>query len=387
MSVRAIGIGALAAAVALAACSGGDTDEPAAATTTPTTEAVVEPAPSDDEVDDAEPEPRPVLPLADVCPGRIVVQVSGLPTPRLGPLYSLLASGAEIADDGRSVSGPLRRPGQAPDDVTLEIRTGGPSIGFVPAIDVGATDSSVHLVTTSIADLARRVDSDATAIVALSELNDRMIMWSARAHPGVADLDALGASGIEIRHVTGEPFVEFLVANGVLDPDQLVSGGSDAIAAFVTEAGAIARQGDAVTDPPLFAELPEWSDPLTVGEASSRGWLDVEPVLATVADDRLDPACLDQLVPTIQSAIPAYDADSAAVNELMAAVGLRVDPFSLVSASVLDAAAASITLPESPGTFDLERIDAFLPSLATALGADVRAVDEVVETSHLAPDG
>ena len=383
--MRATGVGAITAALLLAACSGGGDDAIPATTVPPTTEA----APADDFAPAegaADPvEPRPVLPLADVCPDRIVVQVSGLPTPRLGPLYTLLASGAEIAADGRSVSGPLRRPGQAAEDVTLEIRTGGPSIGFVPAIDVGADDPSVHLVTTSTADLSRRVESEAAAVVALAELNDRMIMWSAAAHPDVTDLDALGTSGIEIRHVTAEPFVEFLVASGVLDPDQLVSGGSDAIAAFVTEAGTIARQGDAVTDPPLFAELAEWNDPLTVGEASSRGWLDVEPVLATLDDGRLDAGCLDQLVPAIQAAIPAYDAEPSAVNELMAAVGLRVDPFSLVSASVLDAAAASIDPPESPGTFELDRIAAFLPSLSSALGTEVRPVEEVVETSHLDP--
>jgi len=387
MSVRAIGGGAIIAALSLAACSGGGDDAVPEATAPTTTE----PAPADDfEPADQVSEPvesRAVVPLAEVCPDRIVVQVSGLPTPRLGPLYTLLASGAEIADDGRSVSGPLRRPGQAAEDVTLEIRTGGPSIGFVPAIDVGASDRSVHLVTTSIADLAPRIDSEASAVVALSELNDRMVMWSATAHPRVTDLDALGTSGIEIRHVTAEPFVEFLVANGVLEPGQLVSGGSDAIAEFVTEAGAIARQGDSVTDPPLFAEIAEWDDPLTVGEASSRGWLDVEPVLATIDDGRLDPDCLDQLVPTIQAAIPAYDAEPAAVNELMAAVGLRVDPFSLITASVLDAASDSLTLAESPGAFDLDRIDAFLPSLSSALGTEVRPVDDVVETAHLDPAG
>jgi len=383
MSARAFRIAAIIVALTAAACSSGAGEQPAGESIAQST---TEAAPGVSiEIEPVVPESRPVLQLEQVCPHRIVIQVSGLPTPRLGPLYTLLAPGAEIADDGRSVSGPLRRPGRPDDDVILEIRTGGPSVSFLPAIEVGANDASIHLVTTSIAHLARRLDSKASAVLTLSESNDRMLMWSSVAQPGVSDLDDLGSSGVEIRHVTDELFIEFLVAKGVLDPNQLVPGGSDAIAAFISEAGGIARQGDSIIDPLLFATLPEWSGPLTIGEASSRGWLDIEPVLATTGDNRLESSCLDQIVPAIQQAIPIYAADPVAVNQLMSEIGEKVDPFSLVSFSVMNAAAETLTVAESPGTFDLERVEAFLPALASAIDADVRTIDDIIQIAHLDP--
>jgi len=72
--------------------------------------------------------------LHGVCPDRVVVQTAWFPTADIGVLYQLLGDHYKVDANHKTVSGPLLARGENT-GVTLEVRSGGPAIGFqtVPA--------------------------------------------------------------------------------------------------------------------------------------------------------------------------------------------------------------------------------------------------------------
>ncbi|MEL6890527.1 MAG: hypothetical protein AAFP84_02945 [Actinomycetota bacterium] len=332
-------------------------------------------------------------PLADVCPATIVVQIESLPSVEHGPLFSLLPAGPTIDEGGQRVSGPLRRPDGQVEDVTLELRAGGPAVSFRSPVALQA-DDEIHLAETSYVELASRTDLSATGVVGLTSAGHDMVMWDPETYPNIEDLDDIRTAGVEVRHVTGEPFIAFLAANGVLDAEQLVPDADGGPAAFVTADGAIARQGDSMLDSELFAVLPQWDRPVRFALASTRGWLDADDLLAVSGDGRLGEDCIGRLVPIIQRAIAFYVGQPGPTNELMAEVRRRFTPLDRVSANLLDAAAQSAidtgvlgdTVDGVVGGIDLDRLSDFAPALGTALEQELRNVDEAVTTVFLDPD-
>ncbi|MEM1333806.1 MAG: hypothetical protein AAGG08_10135, partial [Actinomycetota bacterium] len=399
--------------------SGGSTDS-AATTTSPATSAGPAPTPAATRPVDDEPD-EPVVsfedgPLADVCPARIVIQTGTLPLMRLGPLYALVGAAPEVDGGGRSVTGRLTRPTGEVEDVELEVRTGGPAISFRSPLDVLRTDPSVHVGVVGLADLAIGSAESATpgdgvgegdgdgfedgravvTVAALAPSNDAAVIWDPAARPDIATLDDVATSGIEVRHVAGEPAVEFLVTRGHLDPDQMVAGGGSGLAAFVTGAGQVARVGDALADPPLFRSLPEWGRPVAVGPLVDAGWADVDPVVVVrrpstreVGRSGPDPEgpatgalvewCLGRLVPVIQASIDAYLGEPGPTNELMATVRGLVDPLDRTTGALFDAAAAGAAEQDWPagvGVIDQGAAAAFLVELADAVApADLTVSD------------
>lgn len=331
-------------------------------------------------------------PLAEVCPDVIVVQLDTLPTVRTGPLFALIGDGATIDDVRQHVSGPLRRADGTSEDVTLELRSGGPAVSFRPALSVQTSDPSVHLADTSFSDLAIAADSTATAIVALAATNDVMIMWDPVTNPDIEDLDTLRTSGIDVLHLVDEPVIEFLTATGVLDAEQLRPGAESGVAGFITAAGSVARQGDAVIDPLLFPSIPQWGRPIRFAAASTRGWLDVDHLVATT-EDRLGEECLGRLVPIVQRAVIAYDEDPSGANELMATARLRFNPLTRVTAEVLDDSVVQAQTTglstdgytDVIGGFDPSRLEAFAVALGTALDTELRPIGDVLVDRFLDP--
>src|SRR5918999_5903683 len=69
--------------------------------------------------------------LAGVCPNPVVIQTDWDPESEYGVYYHLLGPNPKIDTQKKVVSGPLVA-GGTDTGVQLEVRTGGPSIGFEP---------------------------------------------------------------------------------------------------------------------------------------------------------------------------------------------------------------------------------------------------------------
>ena len=123
--------------------------------------------------------------LSDVCPDTIVIQTDWNPEMEHGALYNMLGDDYTVDTGKKTVKGPLVIGGEDT-GIDIEIRVGGPAIGFQdvavqmqqdPDITMGyvATDEAIknwNLIKTR-------------AVVAPMEINPQIIMWDPATYPDV----------------------------------------------------------------------------------------------------------------------------------------------------------------------------------------------------------
>ena len=68
--------------------------------------------------------------LSAVCPDPLVIQTDWFPEAEHGALYEMVGENPTIDADAKIVSGPLVAHGGAETGINIEVRTGGPAIGF-----------------------------------------------------------------------------------------------------------------------------------------------------------------------------------------------------------------------------------------------------------------
>ena len=82
--------------------------------------------------------------LSDVCPATVVVQTDWNPEADHGHLYELVGKGYTVDANQKSVTGDLVSGGK-PTGVKIEVRAGGPAIGFTQASAQMYQDTSITL--------------------------------------------------------------------------------------------------------------------------------------------------------------------------------------------------------------------------------------------------
>ncbi len=386
---------AVAVGVALAGCSSDDgagpetTSGTAAATTTTdvTPESTAAPTTTQPPVEDG--------PLIEVCPERIAIQTTMLPGPDVGPLFALLGPDPQVDSATATVSSQLVRVDGTAEDVVLELRSGGPAVGFATALELLAADPEILLAQTSTAT-ALRHDSAAPSlgVVSLTDRSRDVLIVDPATYPDVDTIDSVRDAGIAVHHRTDDPFTAYLAGTGALDPTQLVAGFDGEPAAFVQSGGTIIQQGDALVDPVLIPSLPQWGRPIVAIDGTESGWAAYDDVLAvrrTEVDESAD--CLERLVPVIQQAITAYASDPNETNGLMTITRAQFTPLARLTVELMDAGVAEGVASgvfgdgadSTTGNFDTDRLEPFLTELSEILEVDPVAVDELVTNDFIDP--
>jgi len=116
----------IVAVLVLAGCAPAATPAPAE----PPTQAPAEPteAPAEPTEAPAEPTAAPVT-LADVCPNPVVIQTDWFPEGEHGAMYQMVGDDYTVDTSRKVVRGSLVASG-VDTGVDIEVRTGGPAIGF-----------------------------------------------------------------------------------------------------------------------------------------------------------------------------------------------------------------------------------------------------------------
>lgn len=334
-------------------------------------------------------------PLAGECPQQIAIQTASLPGPDVGPLYALLGDDREVDVETQTVTAPLVRTDGTFEDVELQLRSGGPAVGFRSPLSLLSSDQGLLLAQVSTAVATRdAADAPSLGVVSLTDRSRDSIIVDPATYPGVESMEAVRDARIEVRHVTDEPFIAFLTATGTLSSDQLEPGFDGEPAAFVQSDGAIAQQGDLLVEPVLLPALPQWGRPVTAVDAASEGWAVHDDALVARPSNIQDlRTCFGRLVPVIQSAIAAYLDDSASTNALMSDLRSRFAPLNRLTPDLMDAGVAAGAASgvfgdganSTVGDFDLDRLESFLPELAGVFGVESIAADELMTNEFIDP--
>ena len=299
-SVR-LGIAVLAVLALAAAGCGGNGDEggsQASGTTAPTDASVS---------------------LAGTCPDTIVVQTDWDPESEYGVYYHMLGPNPDIDTDHKRVTAPLVSGGKDT-GVKLEVRLGGPSIGFEPVSSQMYKDTSITLGQVSTDEAIRFSDKQATqAVVAPMETSPFMIMWDPGTYPQFNTIADIGKTDTKVLYFEGDTYMAYLTGTNVLKKSQVDGSYDGKPANFVAADGKVAQAGFATSEPYIYEhEVRQWNKPVKYALVSEAGYPFYPQALSIRAADKQKLApCLKKLVPIVQRAQVDFLANPEKTNALV----------------------------------------------------------------------
>ena len=257
--------------------------------------------------------------LAEVCPNPIVIQTDWDPESEYGVYYHMLGPNPDIDAQAKKVTAPLVVQGKDT-GVQLEVRTGGPSIGFEPVSSQMYKDTSITLGQVSTDEAIRFSAKQATqAVVAPMETSPFMIMWDPATYPQFNTNADIGKTDTKVLYFEGDTYMEFLTGTGVLKKSQVDGSYDGKPGNFVAAGGKVAQAGFATSEPYIYEnEVKQWGKPVKYALVSEAGYPFYPQALSIRAADKQKLApCLEKLVPMVQRAQVDYLANPEKTNQLV----------------------------------------------------------------------
>ena len=378
----------IAAAMALAAC--GDDDEDASIDTDATEETSADTAPTDTEPASTEPavteppstEPTDTEPtgteptddsggaLAGICPEVVTIQTDWNPEAEHGWIYEMVGDDPTIDSGSVLVRGPLVASG-VDTGVEIEIRSGGPAIGFQTVTSQLYSDDSILLgYVYTDEGIQNSVEFPTVAVMAGMEKNPQMIMWDPVTYPDVETIEDVGEAGILVRYFSGAAYMDYFTQTGILSTGQVDGSYTGTPELFIADQGASAQQGFGSAEPYIYEnEVADWAKPIAYAYINDAGWENYAESIAIRAD-RLEEnrECLAALVPIIQQSTVDYVNDPAETNALILEAVESFDNGWVYTQGVADYAVETMLgdglISNGPddtiGNFDLDRVNALI---------------------------
>jgi len=261
--------------------------------------------------------------LSADCPATIVVQTDWNPEAEHGHLYEMIKDDYTIDANTKAVTGPLKVDGEYT-GVNLEIRAGGPAIGFQTVSAQMYQDDKITLGYVSTDEAIQLSGTTPTkAVMAPLDISPTMVMWDPETYPDVKTVEdvkpALEANKGVWRYFDGSAYIEYLKSAGLASADILDGSYDGTPSNFVAAGGKDMQQGFASAEPYVYQnEVSAWGKPVKFALIHDAGWQTYQSSMSVKAADfdKLSP-CLTKLVPVLQKAGVAYYKDPKAANDLI----------------------------------------------------------------------
>ena len=273
------------------------------------------------------------------CPDPIIIQTDWFPESEYGATYELFGDGTYLIDnENRSVSGTLHD-GEVDTGIGLEVRTGGPAIGFTPVASHMYTDTSITLgYANTEGQITRFNSAPLLSVVAPLERNPQMIMWDPDTYPDVESIADLGERDITISVFGPEVFSEVFIAQGIWSAGQVDPSYDGSPANFIANQGSIAQQGFASAEPYNYKNTyEEWGKDVKYQLLHDAGFPVYSQTLAIRSNDKVSlDACLRDLVPIIQRAVVNFSSNPDSTNALIVDVVESFNSFWVYGEEIAD---------------------------------------------------
>jgi hypothetical protein len=257
--------------------------------------------------------------LKGVCPDPVVVQTDWWPEPEHGATYQLLGPGYKVDQAKKRVTGPLVTQGKDT-GVRIEVRAGGPAIGFQQTSAQMYLDKSITLsfvFTDTAVQLSAKQPT--LSVVTPLDINPQMIMWDPKVHPDFHTIADIGQTNTKVLYFKGSTYMDYLIGSGILRKNQVDGSYDGAPTTYVASGGKIAQQGFATSEPYVYQnQIAQWRKPVAFQLINDTGY----PVYASALAIRPDAksqltSCLQRLVPMFQRAQIDYVKNPEPVNKLI----------------------------------------------------------------------
>jgi hypothetical protein len=261
--------------------------------------------------DQSAPAPRAsgaALNLKGVCPDTIVVQTDWYQEAEYGYLYHLLGPGYTIDKKKNTLSGPLVASGQDT-GVKIEVRAGGPAIGFQTVSAQMYSDKSITIgqVNTDEA-VAGSQNQPTVAVMAPLEISPLMILWDKEKYPAYNTIADIGQTDTKILYYQTDTYMQYLLGAGLVRSSQLDGSYDGTPSRFIASDGKIANAGFATSEPYNFAHQKGKKEyKIDLQLINDTGYPSYSEALTVRAADKEKLApCLQKLVPIIQQSSVDY---------------------------------------------------------------------------------
>ena len=241
-------------------------------------------------------------PLKGICPDTVVAQTNWWPEPDHGFLYQLIGPNGTEDTTKNTYSGPLGTTG-----VNLEIRAGGPAIGFQTVTAQMYQDDSILLgMMGTDEQIGFSASQPSVAVFGSYEKNPQIFFWG-NADWNFQSLADIGASGATILAFEGAPYLDVMEGKGAISKDQVDTSYTGDPSRFVANDGNIVSQGFVTSEPYIYEhEVQGWMKPVKFLLLDKD--VPIYQNAMAVRGDKLDAnrACLQGLVPLLQQASVDY---------------------------------------------------------------------------------
>jgi hypothetical protein len=279
---------------------------------------------SNDNTTDTQP-PAPAaaagaLTLKGVCPDTVIVQTDWFAESEYGVYYQMFGPGYKFDTKKKRVVGPLVAQGQDT-GVQLEVRYGGPAIGFQQVSSQMYQDKSITLGQVSTDEAVQNSGKLPTlAVMAPAEISPYMIMWDKNKHPEFNTIADIGQTNTKVLYYQTDTYMQYLLGAGILRPSQVDGSYDGSPGRWVAANGDIAEAGFATSEPYYYKhELGgKKSYDVDLQLINDTGYPNyAEALVIRKGDkDKLAP-CLKKLVPIVQQSLVDFMNDPTATNTLV----------------------------------------------------------------------
>ena len=247
--------------------------------------------------------------LSGICPDPIVVQTDWFAEAEYGAYFQLLGPQPVFDTAGKRVRAALTAGGR-PTGVGLELRYGGPAIGFQQVSAQMYADPGITLGLVSTDEAIQNSARLATqAVLAPLEISPLMLMWDRSRHPDVHSVADLGRADVPVLYYQTDTYMQYLLGSGLLRPQQVDGSYDGSPSRWVAADGTLAQGGFATAEPYIYrAELGagrSYDTDLQLINDTGYPTYQITLSIRAADRDRLAP-CLRKLVPIVQQAQVDY---------------------------------------------------------------------------------
>jgi hypothetical protein len=250
--------------------------------------------------------------LRGACPATVVIQTSWFTQVEHFAAYQLLGAGYTVDAARKSVTGPLVS-GGADTGVDVEIRAGGPAIGFQQVSAQMYADRSITLGMVPLDEaIQNSKDQPVTGVMTPYDVDPLVLMWDPARHPDFTTIGDIGRTDTKVLFFSGErTYMDYLLGTGQLRQSQVDGSYDGSPDRMVASRGDLVVQGFATSEPWKWEnEVPAWGKPLRYALVADSGYPNYRNLLAVRSGEKSALAgCLRKLVPVLQEATVDFMAE------------------------------------------------------------------------------
>jgi hypothetical protein len=263
------------------------------------------------------------LTLKGICPATVVVQTDWFAESEYGVYYHMLGPGRRFDKAHKRVIGPLVAQGQDT-GVQLEIRYGGPAIGFQQVSAQMYQDKSITLGQVSTDEAVQNSQKLPTlAVMAPAEISPYMIMWDKDKHPDWNTIADIGQTDAKVLYYQTDTYMLYLLGSGILRQGQVDGSYDGSPTQWVLNESKnkpVAEAGFATSEPYLYKEELSGGksynvDLQLINDTGYPNYAEAL-VIRTEDKDKLAP-CLKKLVPIVQQSLVDFINKPDETNKLI----------------------------------------------------------------------